>query len=323
MMSTYDNQAIMDLRNNEMLYDGLLGMERAGTLPESLRPTADAEASIYERTAEAALAISDDLKSKGLRFFFMKTFRTYPYTDHDMDLVIADIIKKPEYIKALEGAGYEVQHDRSSLREPGKKFYRDLRDASAPKVHLHDRVTWNGVTFLDAASVWKRLRKIDVKGGKIESPSIEDEILILAAHAIFENSYLTLGELRHLKKTLRSAKGLDTHYMASASQAYNWNAALKYCLACAELCHERVFSGRLFDENTAAALDLPALPFRVDARLMPFFMPPGFLLKVYADKFFRDIFKLRLRELPRQALNYVLVMWLMRSRKRAAFRKEI
>jgi len=307
-------------RNNEISYYALLLLRDQGILPPETLGLINKEEELYREMVDTTLYISRALKEENLRFFFMKTFRAYPYTDHDMDLVIVDKDKSPEYIRVINKAGYELHKNRSSLREPGKMFY--IRAGSEwtgplPKLHLHYGVSWNGIRFFDASDIWLRLKPADVRAEKISLPSGEDEILILAAHAVYENGYLTLGELLHIKNILDRAETLDTEYMLKTSKSYNWNSAFKLYLAYANACYKDLTGEYLLNKDLGARLGIPSLSVKIDT--FPYFLPPLSLLAAYGDRLLRDICILRLRWIPRQILNLTLVIWILRLKKRLVF----
>lgn len=314
-------------RNNEILfYLLLLVTKQASSDKVILRLKSEKEA-LSNRIAEAATAISEAFNKRDLGFFIMKTFRSYPYTDDDMDIVMADRSRRREYVESLKEIGYEFKPDRSVLREPNKRFY--VKKASngeiqLPKVHLHSRVSWNGIEFLDAASVCKRHRRIDISGSEVKVPSVEDELLITSAHAIHENSYITIGELLHIKNLLSKTERVDTEYIISAARKYNWTSAMKYYFLHADLYYRRFTGERLLNEGLRQGLDIAEVDRTIIIKEdFPYLLPAPQLLGIYSKKVIKDLCSLKLHKIPREVLSFGVVTWLLRMKKKSKFRKKI
>lgn len=278
------------LENNEILY--------------YLKPDAEQKL-LNEKTLEYYKGISESFGKRGLRFFAMKTFRTYPYADGDIDLVLVDRIRKKEYLQVLESLGYKHVFNRSVLRESKKRFFVKINKSGKtqpPVIHVHFTVSWNGIDFLDAETIWSRLRAAEVMDGKVAVPSIEDELLIMAAHSMHENTYITAGELLHLRNLLGQEEKIDIDYMVASSMKYNWHRSLISYFSYAGACYENF-----------AKSALSVMP--------PFFMPASGLLPGYAAKVSKDFFALKFFNIPRELITFGLVIWLFRGKKRAKFRR--
>lgn len=258
---------------------------------------------LRDKIKERYEEVTSIFEKNGLRSFAMKTFRSYPYLDDDIDMVLVDNNRRNEYIALLERAGYKFRFNISMLREPGKAFFvkaDNNGNLTRPVIHVHYAVSWNGITCLDAEEVYRRLRKANVMGMTVKLPSYEDEFLIMAAHSIYENTYLTMGELLHIKNIKEESKRLDVDYMIGMARKYNWQNSLKEYMGYTELCYNRI----------------------MDGEIPPFFIPSRSLLKSYAAKVAGDVLSMNIRALPRELLTFCLVIWLYRFKKIVKFKKE-
>jgi hypothetical protein len=296
------------LKNNEISLDGLT----------------DEQSCLSDRALEYYDEISQILEKRGLRFFVMKTFRSYPYVDSDMDIVLVDKARRQEYMDALRELGFASIWNVSILREPRKRFFVKLSDdgqIKLPIAHVHFTVSWNGIDCLNSDDVWRRLRSMDIRGKCVKAPSVEDELLIMAAHTMHENTYITIGELLHIKNLLSENKNIDIDYMVSVCKKYNWLKAFKIYLSHAEACYFSIAQTPIFPADLKAALNVRAASkIPISGGMPPFILPGKVLAAGYISKVSKDLIGLRLRNIPRELLTFGLVIWLFRKKKLAKFK---
>lgn len=167
---------------------------------------------------------------RDLPVFFIKDFMRYPFTDHDVDFVAAKRALSSVYRTSMTKAGYQYRFGKSQIREPDKYFYYPLHAENGfadIRFHLHKALSWNGVVFLDSESVLARCRQEERAGGAFLVPSCEDEILIMAAHALYENASIRIGELLQFALLLRDEK-IDWDYLVETATRHNWQAGLAF-----------------------------------------------------------------------------------------------
>jgi len=284
---------------------------------------AQAQRELLDRALECYDEISLKFAKDGLRFFVMKTFRTYPYADNDMDIVLVDKSRRREYLKSLEELGFKNIWNASILREPRKRFYVKSSDdgkAKLPIAHVHFTVSWNGIDCLDAEKIWARLRKIKTADREVMSPSVEDELLIMAAHTMHENTYVTAGELLHLSNLIAGKSDIDTGYIIESCEEYNWRNAFRNYILYADKFNKYFTGKELFPVELKNALCAGrGKPVHVRGKYPPYFLPRGALVSGYAMKTLKDFFCLKLRAIPRELLTFGLVIWLFRRKKADKF----
>ncbi len=275
------------------------------------------------KMSEAACDLLALFEKHGIRLLPIKTFLQYPYVDDDLDIVVVDNERLDECRKILLKNGYRYLKSRSSLREPKKRFYFPKGESNAGlRIHIHFAVSWNGVDYLDIKKVYERRRPWRVGGYEIPIPSLEDEILIMAAHAVHENRYILLGEMLQFRE-LTSGSEVDWDYIVSSARKYHWLAGLFLFLVLSnrimqKFHHEKPVPdevlARLSKENDILRFMNNSLNLR-DVFVRPVRFPvttPFFLTSLsFFDKLFHDLKerKKSARELGREFIAYTLVDW--------------
>ena len=83
-------------------------------------------------------------------------------------------------------------------------------------LHLHRRIAWLGIKTLNQDKVFQRAKQLTPL---IKLPSKEDQVLVHAAHILFENRKITSNE----KKIFKNKK-LDYNYINSQLEEYGWKS---------------------------------------------------------------------------------------------------
>ncbi len=81
-------------------------------------------------------------------------------------------------------------------------------------LHLHRRIAWLGIKTLNQKKVIERSKKMN---SLVSIPGKEDQVLIHAAHILFENRKITQTEKKIFKN-----KNLDDDYINSQLEKYKW-----------------------------------------------------------------------------------------------------
>jgi hypothetical protein len=271
--------------------------------------------------AELANELITLFEGEGIRLLPIKTFLQFPYVDDDLDVVTVDNDRIADYRKILLRNGYYYLKSRSSLREPKKRFYLPRGGhKSGLRIHLHFAISWNGVDYLDIKRVWERRRSMKIGDYEIPVPSIEDEILIMAAHAVHENRYILLGEMLQLK-LLTTGKDVDWSYILESAKKYNWLAGLYLFLAVTDEIMKKIGQDRLIpqwllirlagENKILRFLERSLTSWDVFARdsCFPVIIPFSLTSFTFLNKFFSDLKEKRVRELGREFIAYTLVDW--------------
>ncbi|MFQ5632738.1 MAG: nucleotidyltransferase family protein, partial [bacterium] len=272
---------------------------------------------LYESTLAKVESVTKLFPEDRLPVLFIKSFRPFPYADGDVDVVAVDESQTANYRKILDENGFRYFWNLSNIREPDKYFYSN---GQKPNVHLHKKISWNGIAYLDSRQVWER-RSVE-KRDKLEFyvPSKEDEVLIMAAHLVFENKYISLDDLLYLRHL--ASQPLQWEYVFSAARRYHWEKGLVFFLqSVLEL--GRIFSIDLANISTGMKNSShkfhSSTQFQLESTIiLPYFYEILKWLGIETSKFFADILKMRIGHFARQIFTYYLVdiAWLYRRNRR-------
>ncbi|MEM3737522.1 MAG: nucleotidyltransferase family protein, partial [Candidatus Bathyarchaeia archaeon] len=89
------------------------------------------------------------------------------------------------------------------------------------KIHLHREIEWNGFIFHDRLQIWKNRMEEKVDGVSAYVPSPADQIIVLLAHALFENCEITLNDSLTVREIL-SSFDVDARYIIGNIKRWNW-----------------------------------------------------------------------------------------------------
>ena len=245
----------------------------------------------------------------------IKSFLPFPYVDSNIDIVAVDTQNVERYRTLIRQLGFVRQRNLADLREPRKEMYYHEGHGEAehtyPKLHLHRSISWNGIVYLDIVQVWQRHQYRNVANTSIPIPSPEDELLIMAAHVMFENKYITLMDLVYLNWL--TSQDLNWDYIIGISQEYAWRDALELFLATAQ------DLGRKLEMNTEMKISLPqAITFPNIS--FPLVLPLFSTLRVALTKMWHDVSRGQIKILPRQLFTYLPVdcLWMYRKARKKA-----
>jgi hypothetical protein len=250
---------------------------------------------------------------KGMAVLTIKSFLPFPYADSNIDLVAVEPTGMEIGRALLADLGFVRHRNLADLREPKKEMYyhrqHGRHNRTFPKLHLHGSISWNGVIYLEPRQVWERHQTTLVDGLTIPIPSPEDELLIMAAHAMFENKYITLHELIYLRWL--TSQALDWDYITDTAQARFWLDALLFFLASAANLAQTV------DLPITVNIKLPPTQLALPVSL-PYMLPLRHTTSMALRKLWLDVTHGRLRELPRQLITYSVVdcLWMYRKARR-------
>lgn len=150
-------------------------------------------------------------KNGSIRAMSMKLYSN----DADIDIVIIDPLNYQKAQSILTENGWTLQNNRSKLRERDKDFY--VRVNYPYNIHLHAYFSWNTTVYLNSVTLFKRAAKIK----NSSTPTPEDELLIIAAHSLFENQHITPEEVAYAQSLI--CRPLDYTYMRSHARSYGWD----------------------------------------------------------------------------------------------------
>jgi len=172
----------------------------------------------YDSYRERVAQLHGSLSRLGVSYLFLKTIKAFPYSDANVDVLLphaGDFKRVKDHFRS-QGfrEAFTFEFDKAMLLPP----------SGGPAIHLYREISWYTVPYLAGAEVLERARVVSWEGLKLPVPSAEDDYIIHALHAIFEQEALTWGDcrqLRHLKGEL-NPKRLPK---LMASPTVRWAAA--------------------------------------------------------------------------------------------------
>jgi len=249
--------------------------------------------------------------SNKLSVITIKTFLPLRYADNNIDIVVIGHDAMLEARNILAELGFARLRNLADIREPKKEMYYHLEygreECTVPKLHLHNAISWNGVIYLDKQIVWKRHVMTKRVNLEIPIPSPEDELLIMAAHAIFENKFITLTEFIHFY-LLTSNQDINWDYIVESATDKHWSDALLYFLANVKMIAQAM------EVSVEVELNLPQVVLS-DFAGLPYKLLWQSTSRVSWKKLWLDINQGLITELPRQLFSYSLVDWFWMYRK--------
>lgn len=149
----------------------------------------------YKAFREQVVHVRDSLRSLNVGFLFLKTVKAFPYSDTNVDVLIPHPTHFQQAKSHFQSQGFRpvftFEFDKVMLVPPGQS--EDL-----PAIHLYPEISWYTVPYLQASDILHRVQIVRWEGLDIPVPSPEDDYLIYALHAFFEQEALTLEDLQQL-----------------------------------------------------------------------------------------------------------------------------
>jgi hypothetical protein len=286
--------------------------KEGGLFPSAYETSYERAKSLEESTHQLIGEVLVAFERAELPLLTIKSFLPFPYADSNIDLVTIEPARVGAYRNVLYELGYKRRFSLADLREPYKRMYQASdqgKNQTYPMLHLHRAISWNGVEYVNLPTIWQRHRLMDVGAIQVPVPSFEDEVLIMAAHAIFENKYIMLKELLYLQWLTEHR--LDWSYIVRSAGSLFWREALEAFLSTA-----LALAGGL---NLAidVKVDLPS-PRGVPRLPLPYLFPFWQTFAVSWEKLRRDLASGHWRILPRQFFSYFCVdsVWMYRKARR-------
>jgi thymidylate kinase len=135
----------------------------------------------------------------GVDLIFVKSNNDFPLDSDNFDVLVRE--QHLASAKAiLEKRGFK---ELKRVREPFKWLYRRVSGGCPISLHLHTKLGWEGVEFLNKEEVWNERRLVMVDGIRLGFPSSEHHLLMTAAHAFFENQSFRLSDLMYAVEAVR------------------------------------------------------------------------------------------------------------------------
>ena len=152
------------------------------------------------------------LKKSKIDYVLFKQTEKYNTPIGGLDILFRSNKDYKRAMKVLQKNKY--QSYLTEKNEPFKTMLIKYEKQFMLILHLHRRIAWLGIKTLNQKKVIERSKKMN---SLVSIPSKEDQVLIHAAHILFENRKITQTEKKILKN-----KNLDDDYINSQLEKYKW-----------------------------------------------------------------------------------------------------
>ncbi len=164
---------------------------------EVLREKLAAERERCDRQRHALLEAQALLARADIPLLLFKTWGPYPYASSNVDALVPEGALM-RAVQELEIAGY---HEMTHYWEPNKRLVRRFQGRECSlELHLHERVSWIVLAFLDTAALWSRARSSSDPG--VRHPAPEHLVAALLAHSVYESNRVNVGDVEKIRIAL-------------------------------------------------------------------------------------------------------------------------
>ena len=183
----------------------------------------------YKKTVKTMQTVNEQFVSHGIDYLLFKSFPSFRQHKDDVDVFVPNL---QMYLHAQEVLTHEHFSKTHSFE---KECHFDKKDNT--QIDLHMDISWDflgrggsGPQLLDLNHLWTQRRTVTQYGIQVNVPCVEDEVLVVTAHAIFQHSYLTLGEILYIGELLR-LQSIDYTYILDVCRRYGWEQSLILALS--------------------------------------------------------------------------------------------
>ena len=152
------------------------------------------------------------LKKSKIDYVLFKQTEKYNTSIGGLDILFKSNKDYKQAMKVLKKNNYQPY--LTEKNEPFKTMLIKYEKEFMIILHLHRRIAWLGIKTLNQKKVTERSKKMN---SLVTIPSKEDQVLIHAAHILFENRKITPTE----KKIFKNKK-LDYKYINLQLEEYGW-----------------------------------------------------------------------------------------------------
>ena len=154
-------------------------------------------------------------KRAKIDYVLFKQTKKYNTSIGGLDLLLKDNKDYKQALNILQKNEYQIY--LTEKNEPFKTMLIKYEKDFMIILHLHRRIAWLGINTINKNKVVNRAKKLNFL---VKIPSKEDQVLIHAAHILFENRRIT-----PIEKKIFKNKNLDYTYINSQLNKYGWKRA--------------------------------------------------------------------------------------------------
>ena len=158
--------------------------------------------------------LKKDFDSCEVDFVVIK-FSKLPEPHGDLDILVVSNVDNAE--RVLKQKGYFLEDDS----EPHRKEYVKYVNGEKCLIELHLELSWRRVKYLEKEEIWRNRTERKIKDVNIPVPCPEHDILISAAHSIFQNNRIRLFDVLHIASTFYE-NDVDLEFAKNVARRNNW-----------------------------------------------------------------------------------------------------
>ncbi|HLD00360.1 MAG TPA: hypothetical protein VJC39_01315 [Candidatus Nanoarchaeia archaeon] len=177
----------------------------------------------YLKTPLGIMVILEIFKRNKLKYILFKCDHIFEGQNKNLDILFKTTAEYHQAASILEQQGFIVR--LSENIEKYKIMYCGFVNGIMYSIHLHREVAWHGMIALDKQTIFARSQEVHPL---VVIPSLEDYILIHAAHVLFENFKIRTREKNYLVKFNEASA--DRDYILWQTRKNGWEKGFKKVL---------------------------------------------------------------------------------------------
>lgn len=204
----------------------------------------------YKTLKNELLDAIELLNNNGVQTVFIKSSKILPLDSDNFDLLIRED-KRKTADEVLRTNGFSFV---KASKEPFKALYRTTKNGKDyVALHLHSKIVWAGVEFLNTEDVWKKYSIKSIEDTNVGFVSPEHHVLVTLAHAFFENASVKLADLMYLVDSF-NADGVSLKTLITQSSEMGWDIVFSAMLLYANSVHNDIYGVPIIPANELDAV---------------------------------------------------------------------
>lgn len=214
--------------------------------------------SLAEQTKRAVVfetlnTLQDQFSAADIEFVVIKSLPIVPKPVGDVDVLVDDFDRTDHL---LIDEGFETVH-RSQFKAVFEKYVDDTRVA----LHIHESIGWESIEYVSPEAVLSDRTTRTTPYGTFPVPSPDHEVLITAAHTIFERGNYKIRLLNVIEAAIHSREhDVVPRNLLPVARAFGWERPLRRYLCAVDRVHDAVYGGRIFGDGYQN-VSIPATPY--------------------------------------------------------------
>ncbi len=213
---------------------------------EAFRRAEAEERAVWQQVRQEYLLVHQAFEATGIKHVLIKSVGlapSFPYRSDNLDVLVP--LEEGRRARRLLGEiGYV---ELKNIEEPHKFLFRKFHLGSTVcMVHLHEFVGW-GTGFMDDANVLAAARPV-ADDDAILIPSREDGLMVIMAHAFYEDKEVKLGDLWKVMHILREGE-LDWERIYRQADHRGWRDGIYTCTWLWAELEKRLYGRHSFPPN--------------------------------------------------------------------------